>query len=490
MKHFSVSIGIGENPILFVPEFTLGERKLQFLFGESGIGKSLLAKTIFGVPDPCDWTIRINHKPYEEYRKTEEFRAVRKNGYFVFQEPSTHYHPLDTIAGQLQFYDRCHDPFRLEIYRSFFSEEEWYRLVLLYPTPHRPSGGEKQRMFLIRAFLKIREWQLDRSDEPALFVFDEPMAHLDSYYRNIFYDLLIHLFRQKPFSTLIISHDYSVILRFQRFYADVLKDCIYDELFRDETGVNVRTFEAEQFIQWHAHVEPLAFPSAPEPMLSVPSGVKIFKRVYGFARYSGQPETLTVPRSSMVYLKAPSGFGKTLMVKSLMGLIPSASFQMRVNGIRISAPMPERFWAKKIWGRRMSMVFQHADETLNPDAPAIAHFRGLPLKRKLSDEEIARQFSQWFHEPLSLQRLQQPVKTFSGGQKQRMALFRAMLLEPDLLILDEPFNGLDFHSLRRVLQTLTERIRNGTSMILISHDEELVQSFVPKEGLYHLLRLE
>lgn len=79
--------------------------------------------------------------------------------------------------------------------------------------------------------------------------------------------------------------------------------------------------------------------------------------------------------------------------------------------------------------------------------------------------------------------------TLSGGQKQRLNLLRSLLLDADLLILDEPLNGLDFTSMQRVLKLLQERMEEGKSLLLISHNEEIFDALVPPENVYYLSAL-
>ena len=189
----------------------------------------------------------------------------------------------------------------------------------------------------------------------------------------------------------------------------------------------------------------------------------------------------------MVYLKAPSGVGKTTLAKIVMGLYHADSFKMRLAGVTANEKSPETLWQKKIWGKKAGMVFQHADESLNMQATVLETFKGLPLKSKLNTEKLKKYLQDLF-DPSTLtdQFLHKKVAFLSGGQKQRLNLLRTLIQAPNLIVLDEPLNGLDFNSVKRVLELLNQKRSQGTSMLMISHNEEIFEHFVAKENIYYL----
>src|SRR5206468_851064 len=94
----------------------------------------------------------------------------------------------------------------------------------------------------------------------------------------------------------------------------------------------------------------------------------------------GPAETEATPLEifpgTLAYLKAPSGTGKTTLVKMIMGLIRGEHLQLRLGGTELTEQTPRHFWQKYIWGKRMTMVFQHADEALNPRSTVTETFQG------------------------------------------------------------------------------------------------------------------
>ena len=138
-------------------------------------------------------------------------------------------------------------------------------------------------------------------------------------------------------------------------------------------------------------------------------------------------------------LMGPSGCGKTTLLRLLMGLEAPDSGQIRI---------PE--------GTRFSAVFQE-DRLLNVRLAArasIAQAAELLLELGIPPESLS-----------------QPVSTFSGGMKRRVALCRALLAEYDVLTLDEPYKGLDEDTRARVMRLVDVRTR-GRTVILVTHAAE------------------
>ena len=196
---YNISIAKHGRQLVRVNNFRIEENQVLFLFGESGIGKTLLAKAIYGLLDPVEFDITINGKSYDQYCEDSSTRQIRQNSFFVFQEPSTHLNPLSTIGSQLN-----EGTLRNKLYQSNIFQRLWdttdrsslQKLIEVYPTPYRPSGGEKQRFLLTMAFLKI-ELLLETRPAPGrtLFIFDEPSGSLDNHFRDIFLSLLFEKFQ-------------------------------------------------------------------------------------------------------------------------------------------------------------------------------------------------------------------------------------------------------------------------------------------------------
>jgi ABC-type dipeptide/oligopeptide/nickel transport system ATPase subunit len=146
---------------------------------------------------------------------------------------------------------------------------------------------------------------------------------------------------------------------------------------------------------------------------------------------------------------------------------------------------PKRFWQTRVWGKQMAITFQHADEALNQNSTVSGTLSGLPAK-KSTIENMNRMMRELFEGDVNDRFLKTKVKYLSGGQKQKLNLLRSLFLDTDILILDEPLNGLDFENIMRVLSMLKEKQKSGKGVLLISHNEEIFDAIVPEEYVYYL----
>ncbi len=158
-------------------------------------------------------------------------------------------------------------------------------------------------------------------------------------------------------------------------------------------------------------------------------------------------------------VSAPSGFGKSTLLRSLMGLTPVEG-QLRVSGVEVSGQPLHR--------RRFGVVFQ--DQALFAHLNALDNaLFGLRIRGRVSDGDRARA-EDAFRKLGLLHRIRAPVDELSGGERQRVALIRAVLFGPVLLLLDEPFKGLDAEHLRSVMDYLQSFLSESpVPVVWISH---------------------
>jgi ABC-type dipeptide/oligopeptide/nickel transport system ATPase subunit len=325
----------------------------------------------------------------------------------------------------------------------------------------------------------------------TMFVFDEPTGSLDNHLRDVFLSLLFERVRRHNLTILLITHDYSMVSEVTRAYPDLLDRIAFKEISLQQSGLMLREFAPSTYLKWLDEQQTSVRAAAPRgtnPLLRVESGAEVFGSRLTISKdpHGNEACPLEIFPGTLVYLKAPSGTGKTTIVKMLMGLVPGRQLKFELGGLIVTERTPRRFWQRRIWGKKMTMVFQHADEALNPRSTVEETFRGLPLKKAMTRDDIRQTLHQIFDIELSDEFLAKPVATLSGGQKQRINLMRGLVLETDILILDEPLNGLDFDSTTRVLAMLREKQRSGKGILLISHNEEIFDTLVSKECIYYL----
>ncbi len=492
---YSVHIRSGTRTIVSTENYQVFQDEITFLFGESGIGKSMISKAVYGLLDLDELDVTVNARPYASHLDGEPARKMRANSFFVFQEPSSHLNSLLKISDQLR-----EGSLRLSTDEEAILGRLWQdsdaqairRVLDVFPKPYRPSGGEKQRVLLAMAFKKIDVlMRTVGAGAPSFFVFDEPTGSLDNRYRNLFLELLFEKFRQRPFTVMIITHDYSVISELYAKYGRLLPRIHLKELRRGEgTRVEVVDFSAQEYLSWlSAGIQ--RPPASGGPVLEVGARFSVFGRqlcLYKDPAHA-QPADLVIRKGEMAYVKAPSGVGKTTLAKAIMGLYPAQRLTMTLCGKRITEKTRTKVWDAEIWGKKAGMVFQHADESLNLAASVKETFAGLPLAEKLTPARLASALAELFENAVTESFLRKKVAMLSGGQKQRLNLLRTIVLGTDLLILDEPLNGLDFLSVKKVLAILDAKRGQGSALLMISHNEEIFDHFVDKENVYYLAEI-
>ncbi|MBM3261975.1 MAG: ATP-binding cassette domain-containing protein [candidate division Zixibacteria bacterium] len=473
-----ISISSHGKSIAALDGFEAPREKITFLFGESGIGKSMLSKAFYGLLDPLSLDVVINGAPYSTYLASERVVAMREHGFFVFQEPSSHLNPLMTIETQIREGSLAGCATETEIFDGLW-ERPPTSLLGVYPKPHRPSGGEKQRFLLTMAFKKIDLHLSNAFPSPhALFVFDEPTGSLDNKTRNRFLSLLCDRFRQRPFTVLIITHDYSMISEVYRQHSDLLASTLFRELVNRGNGLALLDFSPQTYLAWLTESrapqkrKPETLSASDTVLLHLKSGIEVFGRRLRFSTPSGECP-LTVRKGQVVYLKAASGVGKTTIAKVIMGLIRGQGLDLRIGDLHLTDLTSEKTWQRELWGRKISMVFQHADEALNLNARAGDIFAGLPHARTLTPTRVRAMLNPYFPFEIDDAFLNRPIRFLSGGQKQRLNLLRVLSLDTDLIVLDEPLNGLDFLSIRKVIELIEQKRIEGRGILLISHNEEI-----------------
>jgi len=95
----NIQIADREHNLVQIEGFEISKNKITFLFGESGIGKTLISKAIYGLLNPARLNISLNRQNYRDYLAQPAVKALQENSFFVFQEPSSHLNP-QTLQAQ------------------------------------------------------------------------------------------------------------------------------------------------------------------------------------------------------------------------------------------------------------------------------------------------------------------------------------------------------------------------------------------------------
>lgn len=170
---------------------------------------------------------------------------------------------------------------------------------------------------------------------------------------------------------------------------------------------------------------------------------------------------LTLPKGQIMSLLGPSGCGKTTLLNIILGLEQQSSGKIIWDGVDISQkPMQERGF---------NIVFQ--DFALFPHLNAYDNIiYGLRNQKKGIDENHVQEYIEFLE--LS-PHLKKKIHELSGGQKQRVSIARTLVMQPDILLMDEPLSALD----GVIKETIKERIQSisrefNLTTIIVTHDPE------------------
>jgi oligopeptide/dipeptide ABC transporter ATP-binding protein len=230
---------------------------------------------------------------------------------------------------------------------------------------------------------------------------------------------------------------------------------------------------------------------ASAPLLRVENLVKHFPAGDGLFR-KGNPiravdgVTLAVPRGETLALVGESGSGKTTLGRCILRLSEPTSGSVSFDGTDVRALDAG---ALRLLRRRMQIVFQDPAGSLNPRMTVGAAVREpLEVHRIARGAAADRRVAQLFEEVgLDPSLATQYPHELSGGQKQRVGIARALSIEPDFLVLDEPVSSLDVSVQALVINLLGElQARRNLTYLFIAHDLAVVRQIADRIAVMYL----
>jgi peptide/nickel transport system ATP-binding protein len=171
-----------------------------------------------------------------------------------------------------------------------------------------------------------------------------------------------------------------------------------------------------------------------------------------------------------------SGCGKSTLARTVLGIYPPESGEIEYRGERIDNLTPARMLPYR---RKMQMVFQDPYASLNPrmtvqqtlEEPIIFHYKDIPYKEV--KERVAEVMEQVGVDPQWAGRY---PHEFSGGQRQRISIARALIVDPEFIVADEPISALDVSIQAQILNLLMEaQEKCGLTYMFITHDLSVVE---------------
>ncbi len=203
--------------------------------------------------------------------------------------------------------------------------------------------------------------------------------------------------------------------------------------------------------------------------------------------YEGAPAlcgvSLRIQKGEAVALLGPNGSGKSTLLKLINGIVFPDSGTYRFDKEEITETKLRDARFQKAFHRRVGFVFQNSDTQLFC-ADVYDEIAFGPRQMGMSEQEVSARVEDCL-DLLGIQNLKhrQPYH-LSGGEKRKVALAATLALNPDVLTLDEPLNGLDPRTQRSLVELLAKLHESGKTLITATHNLELVQELSTRAVLF------
>lgn len=471
-------------------DFSIAPGEKLALVGESGSGKTVTALSLLRLVQNADISGKALFLGRDLLTMPErEMRGLRgQDVSMIFQEPMTALNPLFTVGDQIaevlelkQGLARvlCAQEAIKLIAETGIAEPE--RRARAYP--HQLSGGQRQRAMIAMAL----------ACQPKLLLADEPTTALDVTLRGQILDLLAGFQQKNGMAVLMITHDLNLVRRF----AD--RVIVMENGHIVEQGAVAEVFSQPQ----HPYTRRLidskpvrdvlaVHPAAPEKAVlqaqalrvTYPTPLSGFKGWFKHSEFVAlQGADFSLQPGQTLGVMGESGSGKSTLALAVLGLIPfGGDMQVTAQAWGLNAA------SNQALRRVVQVVFQDPFSSLSPRLTVeeivgeglLVHEPTLtPAARRLRVVQALAEVGMGVgvDETQLASLLQRYPHEFSGGQRQRLAIARALIIQPKILVLDEPTSALDVTIQKQVLQLL-QRLQkeHGLSYLLITHDVDVIRA--------------
>ncbi len=481
------------------------------LVGESGSGKSVTAQAILGIlPRTAHITsgqILFNDRASGNVDlaklspRSKDFVAIRGNRIgMIFQEPMTSFSPLHTIGDQIGETLAVHEKVTAEEKRERTIEMlrlvEFPRAAETIDTyPFELSGGLRQRAMIAMALIC----------RPALLVADEPTTALDVTVQAQILKLIRDVQSELGMAVLLITHDLGVVANMAEevvvaHHGRVVESGTLNDIFTHPKHPYLRALlQAVPHFNMKPgeRLKPIREISMPvehlagSPLIDRSGGtlvevrhltksfgmrkhLKWLSRAQGATVLALADVSFTIERGECLGLVGESGSGKTTVSKAIMRAVPMDEGEILFHdrGHPIDLLKLDLRQMEPI-RRKIQYIFQDPYSSLNPRMtvgsilaePFVIHGIGTDVTRRAAAVRLLEMVG------LSAEHLNRYPHSFSGGQRQRIGIARALALQPDLVICDEPVSALDVSIQAQILNLLKDLQKEiGLTYLFISHN--------------------
>ena len=495
-KDFTFQYFSQAEPTLHNINLTIYEGEKVLIVGPSGSGKSTLGHCINGL---IPFSYRGNMQGSVivgglDTQKASLFELSKKVG-TVLQDSDGQFVGL-TVGEDIAF----------SLENDCVPQEEMRKTVqqvadivdmgqLLKSSPYELSGGQKQRV----AFAGVMV-----GDVPAL-LFDEPLANLDPATGKTAIDLIDRIQKQYNKTVVIIEHrledvlyrhvDRIILVSDGRIAADMTPDALIAADILAKYGIREPLYATalkyagvhitedmgagrmetlkldmvrDQLLAWNAARKVVPAQEEKPPILEV-EGLHF---QYTKKRKILKDISFTIREGEMVSIVGTNGAGKSTLAKVICGFVTESAGDIRFKGESLKGQtIKER-------AQRIGYVMQNPNQMICKSMIFDEVALGLRLRgvdEKTVEEKVNHAlkicglapFRKW------------PISALSFGQKKRVTIASILVMEPQILILDEPTAGQDYHHYTEIMEFLKSLNRQGVTILMITHDMHLMLEYTP-----------
>lgn len=472
--------------------YTLNRAETLAIVGESGSGKSVSSLALLGLLPQRTATIESGRAMFEGRDllalSEDEKRSVRGDRItMIFQEPMTSLTPVLRVG--LQLTEPLIEHKGMSRRAAAIRAREMLELVGLDdPTrrmrqyPHELSGGMRQRVMIAMAM----------AGDPAVLIADEPTTALDVTIQAQILDLMQSLRKRFATSMILITHDMGVVAEMADRVVVMNRGTKVEEGRVEDIFARPRKPYTQQLLASVLRLGARASAPAPRRMVDEPVSTEgsllqadgLSKKFHDRAWFFGKGHvaasamddvSFSLRRGETLALVGESGSGKSTTGRAILRLIEVDAGRIEIEGRDIRALSATGLRRER---GRMQMIFQDPFASLNPRMsagrlvaePMIIH--GIARGSELEDrvEALFRRVG------LEGEHIRRYPHEFSGGQRQRLCIARALGVGPSLMVADEPTSALDVSVQAKVLELMLELQQTlGLAFLFISHDMAVVE---------------
>jgi peptide/nickel transport system ATP-binding protein len=464
--------------------FQLHKGETIALVGESGSGKSVTARTLMRLLTKRATIAkrsRILLAGEDVVQMSDaEMRKRRGNDIaMIFQEPMSSLNPVYTVGQQLceiiHLHNKVSKAEALSRAETLLEEVQIPEpKARLNSYPHQLSGGQRQRVMIAMAL----------ANRPDILIADEPTTALDVTVQAQILNLIKDLKAKYGMAVILITHDLTIVRQFSDYVYVMQNGRVQEHQTTEALFANPQ----HRYTRHLLASEPKGRPKpleAGEPTILSGEKVKVsftlkrggFFKPDFFELVAVDSLSLDLKRHETLGIVGESGSGKTTFGQALIRLIGNQGGQIFFDGQPIHDKDRE---AMRPLRQRMQIVFQDPFASLNPrmsvrqilEEGLIVNGIGTNSRERV---DRVRQALRDAGLPDNI--LNRFPHEFSGGQRQRLAIARAIALEPEFILLDEPTSALDLSVQAQIIELLRKlQDERGLSYLFISHDLKVVRA--------------